>query len=119
MCLYHEFDRICNIFPRWKRVSHPFMAHGDTVTDTDGIKLKRSPAPGSNPFPDPFTKKAEMGMAWNDGVPGVCDTDKGLVHLALIYPKGTDERAIRSPGISALDIITPHNTHEQIGDGTK
>ena len=82
-------------------------------------KFKRSSSSGSYPFSDPFTKNPEMGMAGNDGVPRVCDTDKGLVHLTLIYPERTDEGTIGSPGISCLDIITPHNTHEQIGDVTK
>ena len=42
--LEHRFNGVGDQFSTWKRVSHPFMAHGDSVIDCDCVEFERDSA---------------------------------------------------------------------------
>ena len=45
-----RFSSISDQLARWQTITHPDMAHSDSVIDTDGIKFKRNPTGLANSF---------------------------------------------------------------------
>jgi len=91
MGIAYIFNTVGYKLPRWKRVKHPIMAHGNTVVDRDGVELG-----GKEPmFPYlllyRLSDTMEMNMTRNELGKGIRYCYHRLSELFLLHPVGSPE----------------------------
>ena len=79
----NSFNTVGNQLTAGKRVAHTDMAHGDTIANPDGIKLKRNPTSLANFLFCNFSQFLQVGMTGNQFIIGVADSDKGFAKIVV------------------------------------
>ncbi len=106
--LGHGLDRVGDELPAGQGIVHSHVAHGQAVADPDRRELHRGPAGGEHPGPDRRRDPVKLDMARDELVPGVDDADPRRGDLSLGVPHRPQQRTMRRPLRSILDVVARH-----------
>ena len=85
------------------------MAHGDAVTDADGVELKGDAARLGDALLHPLTDLVQMAMTRDDLHIRVTDRDKRLLEIIALHARRHKQSAMRSPLKSTLHLVAIHD----------
>ena len=104
----HTLRGIRNQIPRDKRVFHPHMAHGDSVTDRYGAKNHRHAARLGYSKLYSLHNFIKIHMSRHNLIVGAYNAHHGLFHFLPGKSKGIEQASVGSLLHTALNMITSH-----------
>ncbi len=89
----HVLHRVGDQLPRWERIEHPPMSHGDTIVDGDGIELLGHTARLFDAVSHQLTEILQVDMAGDELRERVGHRDDGLLEVVVLHSRGPPQGA--------------------------
>ncbi len=98
MSPHHTFDGIGDQFSGRKGILHPFMSHGQPVTNPDGIEFHGCAAAHENPILHSTGNTLQMNMPRYNFIEGIDHANQRSPHLFVGISHGFHQRPFRRVG---------------------
>jgi len=105
VCADHAFHAVGDQFAGAEGIFHAVVAHGDAVTDADGVEFHRRAAGTEHAAFDRLGDHLQVGVSGDDFIEGIDYADQRPVDLPLGHAHGLHQGAVRRAFDACLNVI--------------